>query len=96
MIGVSYGGSLDLYFRAVSIQAKKSILKYLITFQKKDSFVNKGFKKIVITVKLKVLFIEGSMEVLNIRFDNYDDDFKNSVDVEVNDFYSNSKLLCLL
>ena len=58
--------------------------------------MNKGFKKIVITVKLKVLFIEGSMEVLNIRFDNYDDDFKNSVDVEVNDFYSNSKLLCLL
>ena len=46
--------------------------------------MNKGFKKIVITVKLKVLFIEGSMEVLNIRFDNYDDDFKNSVDVEVN------------
>ena len=57
--------------------------------------MNKGFKKIVITVKLKVLFIEGSMEVLNIRFDNYDDDFKNSVDVEVNDVYSNSKLLCL-
>ena len=57
--------------------------------------MNKGFKKIVITVKLKVLFIEGSMEVLNIRFDNYDDDFKNSVDVEVNDVYSNSKLMCL-
>ena len=57
--------------------------------------MNKGFKKIVITVKLKVLFIEGSMEVLNIRFDDYDDDFKNSVDVEVNDVYSNSKLLCL-
>ena len=45
--------------------------------------MNKGFKKIVITVKLKVLFIEGSMEVLNIRFDNYDDDFQDSMDVEV-------------
>ena len=45
--------------------------------------MNKGFKKIVITVKLKVLFIEGSMEVLNIRFDDYDDDFQNSLDVEV-------------
>ena len=58
--------------------------------------MNKGFKKIVITVKLKVLFIEGSMEVLNIRFDNYDDDFKNSVDVEVKLFSFKFKTIVVI